>query len=335
MTKVNRNQSTNPSHILVSPVPSTTTATMSALPSQAPISQPSQGTAAAEHQDNLEIQKRKQTLCPKAKLRIHLDDITHPAIQKITQVLPLSTLIEEAIANVQAHLYTPPKHSETQTEVAPPQHPIPSPNHPLKLQPQEVRSVTLILRPMEGVAYTTGTDLDEAHKEIHLSLDYLLARIKQFYRTEDVSALPNSEAGDKAFIHEVRGVVTHEMVHAFQHNGKSSCPGGLVEGIADYVRMKAGLGAAHWNPWPAGKRTRGEKWDEGYQKSAWFLEWVEDTVGGVGSIGRLNEAMRKEEWDDGKIWERVMGKSVKDCWKRYEDDWDGLNKKHESQHGHR
>lgn len=36
-----------------------------------------------------------------------------------------------------------------------------------------VRSVTLILRSLDGVAYTTGSDLDEDHKEIHMSLQYI------------------------------------------------------------------------------------------------------------------------------------------------------------------
>src|SRR5437762_3551729 len=35
------------------------------------------------------------------------------------------------------------------------------------------RSVTLILRSMEGVAYTTGKDIDADHKEIHFSTDYI------------------------------------------------------------------------------------------------------------------------------------------------------------------
>lgn len=181
---------------------------------------------------------------------------------------------------------------------------------------------------MDGVAYTTGTELDEAHKEIHLSLNYLQTRIKEFYGSDKPKG--TNRKADASFIHEVRGVLTHEMVHVFQHDGQGTWPGGLTEGIADFVRMKSGLGAAHWNPWPAGKRTRGDKWDEGYQKTAWFLEWVEDNVGGPGAIGRLNEAVRNDEWNDGQVWETVMGKSVDDCWTSYQEDWDNMNKQHEN-----
>ncbi len=35
------------------------------------------------------------------------------------------------------------------------------------------RSVTVVLRDMGGVAYTTGTELDNDHKEIHFSLGYI------------------------------------------------------------------------------------------------------------------------------------------------------------------
>lgn len=35
------------------------------------------------------------------------------------------------------------------------------------------RSVTLVLREMDGVAYTTGSDLDNDHKEIHFNTSYI------------------------------------------------------------------------------------------------------------------------------------------------------------------
>lgn len=174
---------------------------------------------------------------------------------------------------------------------------------------------------MDGVAYTTGTDLDSSHKEIHLNIGY-------------VESVMNSNSskpdGDSLFAYELRGVVTHEMVHAFQHDAKGSCPGGLVEGIADYVRLRSGLGAKHWDPWPADKKSRGEKWDEGYQKTAWFLVWVEGEVG-RNCIGSLNFEMRRRGWNDGEVWKDIMGEDVKDMWKRYENSWDEMNRKHEKE----
>lgn len=332
MTRVLRDQSSNPTRILSFATSSaqSTMSTAPALPSSAPAQtkDTSNKDVSSDAQTQDDVSSQEQGLCPNARLRLHMNDLTHPAIPTFTRAAPLSSLIEDAIKHVQERLFVPPQNDSNKSSTSnrpPPQKPLP-PKHEI-WKPQEVRSITLIVRPMDGVAYTTGTELDEAHKEIHLSLDYLQAKIRQFYGDTGSDA-KNSKA-DASFIHELRGVVTHEMVHAFQHNGRGSCPGGLIEGIADYVRLKSGLGAEHWNPWPAGTRTRGEKWDEGYQKTAWFLTWVEDTIGGKGAIGRLNEALRESEWEDGKVWEKVMGKTVHACWGLYKVDWDRLNKQHE------
>ena len=77
--------------------------------------------------------------------------------------------------------------------------------------------MTLILRDFDGVAYTTGSDLDDDHKEIHFSLKYI------------AGIQPSSETRIRD---EIKGVLVHEMVHCFQYNGKGTCPGGLIEGIA-------------------------------------------------------------------------------------------------------
>jgi len=87
----------------------------------------------------------------KPKLRLHLNDIGHPAAQIATSSLDGGLYLERAIEHVLAHLYTPYGLSE-----------IP-----------KARSVTVVLRGMDGVAYTTGLELDDLHKEIHLSLDYV------------------------------------------------------------------------------------------------------------------------------------------------------------------
>jgi hypothetical protein len=76
-----------------------------------------------------------------------------------------------------------------------------------------VEKVAVVLKPMDGVAYTFGSDI---YKEIHFSLDHI----------------KNSGARAKD---EIQGVLVHEMVHCFQHDGSKKgvhCPGGLVEGVA-------------------------------------------------------------------------------------------------------
>ena len=78
---------------------------------------------------------------------------------------------------------------------------------------------------MDGIANTAGSELDNDHKEINFSLDY-------------ISRLPDDRAQN-----EILGVIRHEMVHCWQYDACGTAPGGLIEGISDFVRMKAGVGA--------------------------------------------------------------------------------------------
>ena len=134
---------------------------------------------------------------------------------------------------------------------------------------------------MDGVAYTTGIDLDpHHHKEIHVNMNYI----------RDCTNSPSRRRD------EIIGVLTHELVHCYQYNGFSSCPGGLIEGIADFVRLKANLGPPHWVN-EKGKRERGKKWDDGYQKTAFFLDWLEEKHG-KGTVGRINDLLRRRKYHD-------------------------------------
>lgn len=84
---------------------------------------------------------------------------------------------------------------------------------------RSVLSILLVLRSFKGVAYCTGVDPDpKAHKEIHLSVDHLV-------RTD--SAENPSRVRD-----EIRGVLTHEVVHCYQNDCGGTAPGGLIEGFA-------------------------------------------------------------------------------------------------------
>lgn len=128
------------------------------------------------------------------KVRIHLNDLGHEGSSIFLSNIKGNEDIETQIQNVLNLLYT-------SDDVKP-----------------GTRSVTLVLRPMDGVAYTSGIDLDEDHKEIHFNLDYITG-IKGEQR------------------HEMLGVICHELVHCFQWNAHGTCPGGLVEGVADWVSL--------------------------------------------------------------------------------------------------
>ncbi|KAF8665518.1 hypothetical protein AX16_000532 [Volvariella volvacea WC 439] len=145
----------------------------------------------------------------------------------------------------------------------------------------------LILRPMGGVAHTTGS---REAKEIHFSLDYIK---KSESRAQD----------------EIRGVLVHEVVHCYQYNACGTCPGGLIEGIADFVRLNARLEPPHWT------RTAGDKWDVGYQTTAYFLDWLERRYG-QGTIQELNLAMRDRQYHR-RMFKELTGRPVRKLWKFY------------------
>ncbi|KAG8850408.1 hypothetical protein FRB91_009078 [Serendipita sp. 411] len=158
-----------------------------------------------------------------------------------------------------------------------------------KSAPRNVRSIKLILRPMDGVAYTTGSRLDNDHKEIHFNTNYIAV------------------ISPERIVSEIKGVILHELVHCFQCSGQG-CPGGLIEGMADYVRLRGGFVPPHW------KRSSDGKWDSGYERTGYFLDWV-DTKYGSGTIRKLNESMEEEYHE--AIWETLTGHSVDHLWKTY------------------
>jgi len=153
--------------------------------------------------------------------------------------------------------------------------------------PRHVETVVLVLRSMPGAAHTSGADI---YKEIHFSLEHIA----------------NNASRARA---EINGILVHEMVHVYQYNGKGKCPGGLVEGIADWVRLHAGLKPSHW------KEGNGDKWDAGYEATAYMLEWMEAKYG-YGLVRNLNLTMRDREYED-MIFKEHTGTKISNLWKDY------------------
>ncbi|GAA5893346.1 hypothetical protein JCM8208_004415 [Rhodotorula glutinis] len=168
--------------------------------------------------------------------------------------------------------------------------------------PPPVRSITLHLHTFDGVAYTCGSDLDNDHKEVHLSLSYL----------EGVADRAN---GDGARVrHEIEGVLTHELVHAFQYDGRRTVPGGVIEGVADWLRGEAGLAPPHWREEPGDD----DKWDAGYERTGFFLAFLSRHLSNSLLVPQLNAALRHSTWNDGAhLRERLGGKDVGELWETY------------------
>ncbi|KAJ5917685.1 hypothetical protein N7466_011239 [Penicillium verhagenii] len=258
---------------------------------------------------------------PQPKLRLHAQELRHPATKSFFLLIPdVSLALDTALRNIVKYLYTAgewgpndqrPKGGVRRT----------GPQFVPSIPP--TRSVTLFLRDFGGVAYTTGSELDDDHKEIHFSLPYI----------QQCTSGPSAKADP---LHELLGVLTHELVHCYQHTAPPQSqtvkgreiprpPGGLIEGIADFVRLKAGLEPPHWKK-PKSAAERAKNWDAGYQETAYFLAWIEDVWAEKGAVGRLNhrllevgylgEGKDKEQGEDG-FWKGLFGREVDDLWDEY------------------
>jgi hypothetical protein len=154
------------------------------------------------------------------------------------------------------------------------------------------RSVTVIARATETLAYTVGKELDSDHKEVHMSLDYI----------ESVPACRTRL--------EVLGVLAHELVHCFQWTAHGSAPVGLVEGVADWVRLNCGLAPPHW------ARSAAGNWDAGYEHTGYFLDYLEERFG-YGTVRQLNARLRDCTYDEKAFWPGLFGHSVLTLWHDY------------------
>ncbi|XP_057502003.1 uncharacterized protein LOC130785819 [Actinidia eriantha] len=147
---------------------------------------------------------------------------------------------------------------------------------------KNVPQVTLIIETFNGVAHATNN-------EIHVSASYI----------QDYSGNVKTE---------ITGVLYHEMTHIWQWNGNGRAPGGLIEGIADFVRLKAGYAPSHWVA-PG----QGNRWDQGYDVTARFLDYCNSLKNGF--VAELNLKMKNGYSND--FFAQLLGKTVDQLWSDY------------------
>ncbi|KAF8404944.1 hypothetical protein HHK36_009839 [Tetracentron sinense] len=147
---------------------------------------------------------------------------------------------------------------------------------------KNVQRVTVIIETMDGVAYASNN-------EIHVSANYI-------------------EGYNGDVKREITGVLYHEAVHVWQWNGNGQANGGLIEGIADYVRLKAGYAPSHWVQ-PGG----GDRWDQGYDVTARFLDYCDSLRNGF--VADINSLMKTSYNDN--FFLQLLGKTVDQLWSDY------------------
>ncbi|KAG6545816.1 hypothetical protein Mapa_012777 [Marchantia paleacea] len=154
------------------------------------------------------------------------------------------------------------------------------------LGPQSrIDHVTLFVEDFHGIAYTFRGN-------IYLSAGYVQYR---------------SQLSTSALRKEIAGLLYHEMTHVCQ-NSAEGIPAGVIEGIADFIRLRAGLGT--WIRQAAGK------WDDGYSTKAFFFDWI-DKKKTHGFVNRLNKIIGDSGWNV-TDFVAITGESVRKLWKEYQ-----------------
>nr|KJB79401.1 hypothetical protein B456_013G047600 [Gossypium raimondii] len=138
---------------------------------------------------------------------------------------------------------------------------------------KNVPKVTLFIENGDGVAFAINN-------EIHVNANYL-----------------GNYTGDLR--KEFNGVLYHEMTHIWQWNGN---------GIADFVRLKANYIPSHWV-----KPGQGDRWDQGYDVTARFLEYCDGLRNGF--VAQLNKKMRSRY--NAGFFVELLGKTVDQLWSDY------------------
>ncbi|CAI8604893.1 unnamed protein product [Vicia faba] len=139
---------------------------------------------------------------------------------------------------------------------------------------KNVQKVSLFVEDIDGVAFTYIST-----SEIHVSARYL-----NTIQTID----------------ELTGVLIHETTHVWQWNGHGKAPVFLTEGIADYVRLKANYIPGHWV-----KAGGGDRWSQGYDVTARFLDYCDGLRNGF--VAELNKMMRTHYKND--FFVTLLGKT--------------------------
>ncbi|GAA6063274.1 hypothetical protein JCM10212_004289 [Sporobolomyces blumeae] len=269
------------------------------------------------------------------KFSFRVDDLAHEGSHLFFDHVngsPIDVLVESVNRVIDA-LYPPPPPPTSTPSSSSSSSPssVRSPPRDFARDIPEIKHVTLVLESMEGgVAYTCGS----SHlKEVHLSLSYLVQVYHRSVRPSPPSSSSSSSTAlncatptvrplSERLRREISGVLTHELVHAFQWNGHSTVPGGVIEGVADWVRAQdRELRPPHWKD---GKPRDGDRWDVGYQTTGFFLAWLSGTLASPTLVPLLNSSLRTEEWDDGRLLKELLGgQDVEALWDVYKEGFNG------------
>lgn len=173
----------------------------------------------------------------------------------------------------------------------------------------DVRNINYVVRDFDGISYKCG----EGNM---VEIDYSTDWIEKSFNGNDTARLD----------YETRGVIYHELTHAFQHtpqgcgeyDGKSPC-WAFIEGTADAVRVACGGFSQDFD---SDDRPRGGNWMDGYRTTGYFLYWL--------SINKDRDFIRKfnrsaldvKPWSFEAAMKHILGdkpgNSVDSLWNEYQ-----------------
>lgn len=126
--------------------------------------------------------------------------------------------------------------------------------------------------------------------------------------------------------YETRGVLYHELTHAYQLEPKncgSYGDGGefwcFIEGMADAVRLSCGCFEQDFH---SKDRPKGDTWRKGYRVAGYFLYWIQQTKD-KNFLRKFNRsAAELETWSWDAAMKHVLGNKpengVEELWKEYQ-----------------
>ncbi|KAL5709176.1 hypothetical protein ACHQM5_019894 [Ranunculus cassubicifolius] len=151
-------------------------------------------------------------------------------------------------------------------------------------QRKDIDAVNLEVESLSGIAYTENNI-------IYLNTEYIA-----------------NFSGDVRI--EIMGIIYHEATHVWQWNGNGKAPLGLIEGMADYIRLKANLAPLRWV-----QKGSGNRWDESYAVTAYFLDYCNELYDGFAAALNL---LMKDDYSD-QFFVVLLGKTVDELWKDYKE----------------
>ncbi|XP_010271313.1 PREDICTED: uncharacterized protein LOC104607374 [Nelumbo nucifera] len=156
---------------------------------------------------------------------------------------------------------------------------------------KSVQSVSLFVETMaDGMNGWHGVPAYAVNNEIHVNATYI-----EVYKG-DVNR-------------EITGILYHEVTHVWQWDGNGQPGAGvLIEGVADFIRLKAGYAPSHWV-----KPGEGNSWDQGYDVTAHFLDYCDGLKNGF--VAELNAKMKTAY--SAQFFVELLGKTVDQLWADY------------------